>query len=797
MIRSSYGLLGLAVLLCLSTTASAQVKLYMQPTTAGQPTWDSGSCDDSAPCVFSGTLQLVPDTDYVILLSTGIYNVNGFFQPTSGSTITFRPLDSPGVTSATVDRLSLTATGSNVGASWTMTNLTFTGISILSAASTNGFSSVVFQRCNVPPELSLFYSAPGTLDLKDTNWNATSTTWAGNTVRILNSILTSSTSGPFLTWSSATSQDALLMTMTSVEFSNYSAVAAPFPPGAQYASVTYNLIGTSLALVTSDAPIFGNLSQTIVSLASSSYIGCSATTANGLCSLTFNGDLSLTMTTASNMYAVYVNASTPSSSLSFSQAGLTNCAIDSVSNAVPPSFYSTSVVSSSTSINIYGGVAHIDASFFSEHYGVQSTAPQLNLLGVMTVTSKNAGAVATFTVHRLGLGAGVTILGQIVLRRSNEPTPVTGLLQGMQVSTLYPLTLLPATTFDVVVDAGASEAQWWSIQPPFLINNVAIANLSRIQLDRLTAIDQSITVTSSNSYLFYDITPTIGISWPADVAFSPDNATSYLLIKASFTPPILQQDVALSKTGYYFETFSQTTQTGGNLFFKNSNAPSPNAPVAPVPAPVPPLTFPPSPTPSVPIGNGCGPEPTPLGLFNCSNGVWSYNTSLGSVAAPVLSISTPIVIDGNFSVPSIQFNGLNASIQVTGCAAFPSQVLVTLTPQEYIALKANHTQYADLIKSQCAVPSGSNINIQVNAPSKRSCDKIKANLISNGQTMTGVFRLDSSKCNTWWIILVSVLGGVFIIVIVLVLIFALVPAARECIRPYSRSRIRQASPKDV
>ena len=180
------------------------------------------------------------------------------------------------------------------------------------------------------------------------------------------------------------------------------------------------------------------------------------------------------------------------------------------------------------------------------------------------------------------------------------------------------------------------------------------------------------------------------------------------------------------------------------------------------------------------------PGPQPVSAWKCVGNQWFSVSDVGS--GSTIIVSTPVIVNGNFSAAEVNFVGLNSTVQVTGCAAMPSHVIVTLDVEDYLALLKDKVLYAKLIESQCNDTEGQQVTIDVQATKKKSCEKIKGTLKSSGQTMTATFVLDSSGCNTWWIILVAVLCSVVAILIVLALVFTLVPAARRCIRPYSNRK---------
>lgn len=68
------------------------------------------------------------------------------------------------------------------------------------------------------------------------------------------------------------------------------------------------------------------------------------------------------------------------------------------------------------------------------------------------------------------------------------------------------------------------------------------------------------------------------------------------------------------------------------------------------------------------------------------------------------------------------------------------------------------------------------VEFKVSTKKKSGCKEVKAEKAKrDSKTIAAVFTLDTSKCNLWWIILVSVLGGILLIGILILIL--LVPSA--------------------
>ena len=170
----------------------------------------------------------------------------------------------------------------------------------------------------------------------------------------------------------------------------------------------------------------------------------------------------------------------------------------------------------------------------------------------------------------------------------------------------------------------------------------------------------------------------------------------------------------------------------------------------------------------------------PVGFTCYPNGSIIAN---GDIDTPTITIPSSvgvIIINGNFTASTVIFQDSNTTLYIRGCANISS-----------ITLELDSTTPSGrrvLIKQ-----SGQNCTSLANIPftttgGQSSCKKVTAKTeSSDGSTLSVLFQINDSGCNTKWIILGAVLGGVVLItVIALILIFTLVPKARSCIRPYSK-----------
>lgn len=210
----------------------------------------------------------------------------------------------------------------------------------------------------------------------------------------------------------------------------------------------------------------------------------------------------------------------------------------------------------------------------------------------------------------------------------------------------------------------------------------------------------------------------------------------------------------------------------------------PIAPIPPFPTPTAPIA--PAPIPPSVTCTGTPPSPT----FVCIGGVW---TAIGSVETPILNIPSGAgtVVVSNISSNSIVLNGLNASIEITGCATNLTSLTITLTETQ-----AGEIGKSELIKLLLS-SSSANCSVDLNSIdlsttiSGSSCKKVSVKKVTSddGSTLSGIFTLDNSSCKTWWIILVSVVCGVIVLIVLALILMAIFwPAFRAKVRPYNKAR---------
>jgi hypothetical protein len=211
-------------------------------------------------------------------------------------------------------------------------------------------------------------------------------------------------------------------------------------------------------------------------------------------------------------------------------------------------------------------------------------------------------------------------------------------------------------------------------------------------------------------------------------------------------------------------------------------------PLPPAPPVVPPLEpaliEPPTPPPT--SDSGCNPpKPQPEASFTCDplTHLWTSSASIESVT---VSISNPVVIVGDLNVSStITFNGLGSLLNVTGCIDLKGNVEVILSGEELKNLEKTKEKTQLLVVSGCSRSSLDETLFVVSAPSKKKCQRIEAKSSSTVNTLSVVLNYNGNKCNTWWIIVASVIGGLVLITVVTIALLATLNSkVKNKFRPY-------------
>lgn len=184
---------------------------------------------------------------------------------------------------------------------------------------------------------------------------------------------------------------------------------------------------------------------------------------------------------------------------------------------------------------------------------------------------------------------------------------------------------------------------------------------------------------------------------------------------------------------------------------------------------------------------------------SCVNGVWIVTANLTSSSNSTIVITGPTVVQGTVYVPPEATINLNPSssnsssplLVVNGCVNISGTVTVTVDQTTLTDIQqSGGSRTLNLIQAQCG-----NFTGQLTTTQPGSCHKTSSSgpLVTSNATSFGLaveFIVDSSGCrsNTWWIILVSVMGGVIIVVACLALLTIFNPTVRGFFRPFAKAR---------
>ena len=227
----------------------------------------------------------------------------------------------------------------------------------------------------------------------------------------------------------------------------------------------------------------------------------------------------------------------------------------------------------------------------------------------------------------------------------------------------------------------------------------------------------------------------------------------------------------------------------------------PSPPVSPTASPIP---VPTNPTPApaatpVPVTTGCVPTTNlPPGSY-CENGVYRTDSQSfidyinnGTSTKPAVVDAPVFISGGNVTILSLTLgnvlslaNGI-AMLSSNNCISV-STVSVSMSPGDIDKITSSKSTSALLIQSSCS-PDTSSLVVTGSKP-KKSCQRLNTVPKNTPNSLQASFTLSSSKCDLWWIVLVSVLGGVLVLVAVTVVVVLLLPDEyRSKLQPFHKSK---------
>jgi hypothetical protein len=214
-------------------------------------------------------------------------------------------------------------------------------------------------------------------------------------------------------------------------------------------------------------------------------------------------------------------------------------------------------------------------------------------------------------------------------------------------------------------------------------------------------------------------------------------------------------------------------------------------------------------TPSTPSGPPSAPSQTPVSVTctgnapfsncQCISNVWRCSGSQVVNASAPVAVTNPISIEGDLIVndPDVlvisigdldSTNFGKAVITVSGCVSLLQPITLELNKKAVNAVPTGiDGQEVQILESSCRQPAQTEL-LRV-TQKERQCRKI-SNQPMESTTDSGragisvIFRVQSSTCNYWWIILVSVLGSTIVVVALVLVVFTKFGVVRQIIQPY-------------
>lgn len=166
-------------------------------------------------------------------------------------------------------------------------------------------------------------------------------------------------------------------------------------------------------------------------------------------------------------------------------------------------------------------------------------------------------------------------------------------------------------------------------------------------------------------------------------------------------------------------------------------------------------------------------------------------------------IKYPVIIEGGLIVPSNAqaiislgdifgnsiSNGYNkpAVISVTGCATVSSSLVVELSNDKLVkSIPAKGSKPIVLLETGCPLYNIKPITLKQTA---KKCRQIavtqrQQTTPSGKAQLSAIFSVKKDTCNTWWIVLVSVIAAVLVLSVVVLVLFLTVPAVKSAMTPY-------------
>ena len=193
----------------------------------------------------------------------------------------------------------------------------------------------------------------------------------------------------------------------------------------------------------------------------------------------------------------------------------------------------------------------------------------------------------------------------------------------------------------------------------------------------------------------------------------------------------------------------------------------------------------------------------PSSSFFCVNGVWTF---FGTMTTPNLTISGLVSINGNLNITSSNsssaptltvkgssLNSSRASLSVSQCVESSSNLSVVVELNngdiDSIYSQSSHQGSFTLLSQEGTNCSLNLSTIPVRVTQSSTCKQVAVSNKSSYNNLSLILDVNGLKCDLWWIILISVIGGLLVIgIVVFLIVFQVSSKLRKIVRPFSLRR---------
>lgn len=195
-----------------------------------------------------------------------------------------------------------------------------------------------------------------------------------------------------------------------------------------------------------------------------------------------------------------------------------------------------------------------------------------------------------------------------------------------------------------------------------------------------------------------------------------------------------------------------------------------------------------------PVGTSC-PGTRPSSAFYCDGTSWRSYSDVKSNGTLSISSGSTVVVTGSLTVDSISFESTTSSLSVSGCVYNLSSITVSSNKDTVTqVLSQPDGKYAVTFITQSCSSSGAIDLSLVPISLKKAdtgCKKVSVqNAKTSSNTLVGLFTVDSSDCNIWWIVVITIGAVVIVVIAIILLMFIFVPSVKTFILPYHGTNAR-------